>query len=297
MKRVMILGGTGTLGTEIIRQLKKVPVEEIRVFSRDELKQKQLAGKAQDRRVTFRLGDIRDSHAVLRAMSGVDTVFHVSALKHVDSMEENPEESVATNIQGTINVANAAESWGVRHVVFSSTDKAVDPINVYGMSKAISERILFRRNELQNQTKFVVYRWGNVVGSRGSVIPHFWNAIKSNQKVSVTDPRMSRFWINIDDAVTYMLKTFADAPRNYPMIPPIKAASVLRVIEALGEIADKPVEYYNVGLRRGEKLHEVLVSQHEGSLCMESGTYEQYDDEELKQVLTRGLIAEGLLWQ
>ncbi len=291
MKRVVILGGTGTLGQEIAHQLLNQGAE-VKIYSRDELKQKEMQRSfGFNPKLIFRLGDVRDEVSLRRVMYGADTVFHVAALKHVDSIEENPEESVKTNILGTIKVADSAETMGISHVIFSSTDKAVDPINVYGQSKAISERILLRRNDLQSFTKYSVYRWGNVVGSRGSVIPQFFAALKAGEQIKVTDKEMTRFWINIADAVGFMLSTYERCPRNQVCLPPIKAASLVRVIKSLAKIGG--VENYKldvVGLRLGEKLHEVLVSQHSG-FSMESSTYDQYTDSELEALLIKALEA------
>lgn len=171
----------------------------------------------------------------------------------------NPEESVKTNVLGTINIADAAIAAGVKHVIFSSTDKAVAPINAYGMSKGIAEKILFRRNQTQSTTRFSVYRWGNVCSSRGSVIPTFVSALKRGDEVPITDMRMSRFWIRIEDAVNYMLDTYTIASAHAPMIPPIKAAPVTEVVRALGDIIGVLPRTKKIPIRPGEKLHESLT--------------------------------------
>jgi UDP-N-acetylglucosamine 4,6-dehydratase len=279
--RVLILGGTGTLGTELTRRW-LLEGCEVTVFSRDELKQKQMAARMGGPLLRFRLGDIRDRAALARAMVGMDIVFHVAALKHVDTLEEHPEESVATNIQGTINVADCAEAAGVGRVVFSSTDKAVSPINVYGMSKGISERILLQRNKAQSSTTYAVYRWGNVLGSRGSVLDTFKRTIQCEGKAYLTHPEMTRFWIRIEDAVDYMLKTYVAASRTDAMIPPIKAASVanlaLSVARYLGYGEHVKLEVTRI--RPGEKLHESLTE------TLHSDEGPRYTPAELDELVT-----------
>lgn len=255
--KYLILGGTGTLGRALTQKLLEDKSNEVICFSRCELKQKEMRGDFKnDPRLHFILGDIRDHGALRRACVAVDTVFHVAALKHVDVLEENPEESVKTNIIGTMNVADAAELAGVSHVVFSSTDKAVSPVNAYGMSKAISEKILLNRNQA-GRTHFSVFRWGNVTGSRGSVLHAFAKSLTTEKEARITHPEMTRFWITIEDAVEFMLANYKTA--SGVMIPPIKAASVANLIKATAIVLG--VEEYKTvitGVRPGEKLHESL---------------------------------------
>ncbi len=274
---VLIIGGTGTLGQELTRQLLERGELSIRVLSRCELKQKEMSEKFRDKRLSFTLGDVRDLSTVRGAMRGIHTVFYVAALKHVDTLEFNPEEAVKTNVLGTMNVADAAQSEGVRYVAFSSTDKAVAPINAYGMSKALAEKILLNRNR-NGKTSFSVFRWANVMGSRGSVIPLFAETLKSQGVAYITDPEMTRFWIRIEDAARFMIEHHWKA--NGVMIPPMKAASVLRVIDRIA--AHCGLDEYQVkriGIRPGEKLHETIT---EG---ISSDTAEKYSDEELDGLL------------
>lgn len=259
--RHVILGGSGTLGREIARQLlaqDHAPV--VTIFSRDELKQKEMARDFGNHpKLHFVLGDIRDYEAVSRVLRGAQVAYAVAALKHVDTLELNPEESIKTNIQGTVNVANAAEANWVPHVIFSSTDKAVAPINTYGMCKAISERLLLRRNETQTRTRFSVYRWGNVASSRGSVIPIFLEALKKGQPVNITDPEMTRFLIRISDAVKFMLSTYSRAHTDQAMIPPMKAARVMDLLDAAADsMGIDEFETQVTGIRPGEKIHEEI---------------------------------------
>lgn len=282
----LILGGTGTLGQELARKLLLNPrTERVTIFSRCELKQKQMQSDfGHHPLLHFRVGDIRDKESLLSACRKIDVVFHVAALKHVDVLEENPEESVKTNILGTMNVAEAAIKCGVQFVVFSSTDKAVDPINVYGMSKGISEKILLRQNEIQNETTFLVYRWGNVIGSRGSVVGRFVEDLKKFNRVYLTSLEMTRFWIRIEDAVEFMLSTYSQHPGNEVMIPEIKSATLPQVVRVLAKITG--VDHYSmqvVGVRRGEKLHEALRSEHDYD-PLNSETSDAYSDEELEAI-------------
>ena len=263
----LVIGGTGTLGGALIGELLKEPGAFVRCLSRCELKQKELKAQFPTDQLECVIGDIADIESIWRPMRGMDTVFHVAALKHVDTIEDNPEAAVKTNIQGTINVAKAAELAAVKYVAFSSTDKAVDPINVYGMTKGISERILLRRNEVQSETHYSVFRWGNVVGSRGSVVHAFAKTLKEEGRAYITSAEMTRFWIRIEDAVRFMLTNYRNAPKNAPLIPAIRAASVLELIAAIAQVVG--VDNYSlkeVGLRKGEKLHEVLMSQHFGEI-------------------------------
>lgn len=283
----LLLGGTGTLGQATTQALlTKGDTEKITIISRDELKQKQMAARFEnDVRLKFQLGDIRSYQSVSSAVEDIDVCFHFAALKHIEVVEDNPEESVRTNILGSMNVADACTLWGVPYCVFSSTDKAVDPINVYGNCKAISERIFFRKNETQDRTKFAVYRWGNVFGSRGSAIQAFMHSLKKDGTVHVTDMEMSRFWIRIEDAVEFMLKTYDKSPTSTPSIPDIKAASLVRVIRAVAnEIGVSKYEIKLTGMRKGEKMHEALLTQHEDAF-FNSRDYDQYDDDELQELV------------
>ena len=286
----LIVGGTGTLGRELVEQLlaKKA---EVAVFSRDELKQKRL--KEDFPAVSCILGDIRDPKAIRQAVCGRDVVFHVAALKHVDILEENPIEAVKTNVLGTVNVADACIKARVKNVVFCSTDKAVLPINTYGHSKAMSEKILFNFNAAQKLTRFAVFRWGNVIGSRGSVIPVFAQALKKGV-VSITDERMTRFWLPAADAARYMITQYKTAPHDRACIPPMKAASVVRVVKVMSEILGvKNFDVAWTGLRAGEKIHECVESSHDK--CIRSDTAEQYTDAELETLLRVFMWKEGLI--
>lgn len=287
MDKILILGGTGTLGSELINQLyqpDKTNRPEITVLSRDEHKQSALKKRFPD--IICKIGDIRNPDPLWALSRDKDVVFHVAALKHVDILEDNIGECVRVNIDGTFNAVDAAKSNGVKYFVFSSTDKAVDPINVYGYSKAIAEKYVLSQND-GSGTRFSVYRWGNVLGSNGSVIPHFIKLLKAGLPIPITSNDMTRFWIPIEDAVSFMLFTFKNAYRGKATVPPLmKSASVLSVVDALSKILDKrPKEIEDVGLRPGEKIHESLFSIH-SDYYLASNTSETYTEEELIELLT-----------
>jgi FlaA1/EpsC-like NDP-sugar epimerase len=284
--RTVVIGGTGTLGTTIIDSLYGSASQDLVVFSRDELKQQQM--KAKYPGVTYVIGDVRDQASVRDAVRGADRVFLVAALKHVDVIEDNPVEAVKTNIIGTINVAEACYAARVQNVVFSSTDKAVLPINTYGMTKGISERYLLGLNSRQMAPRFAVYRWGNVIGSRGSVIHSFADTLRKQGKVFITDPCMTRFWIHIEEAVAFMLSTWREAYFDRVMIPEMRAAKVIDLAEATARalgISNYGIEV--VGIRPGEKIHECLESNHD--YCVRSDTCNQYSIDELEAMARRVL--------
>jgi UDP-N-acetylglucosamine 4,6-dehydratase len=280
--RTVIVGGTGTLGKELVRQiLERSPEADILVVSRDELKQQEM--KRRFPTLAYQIGDVRDSRSLERAFRGADTVYHVAALKHVDVVEANPEEAIRTNIDGTINFAEAAIAAGVRLAIFSSTDKAVLPINTYGATKMISERYLLGLNG-RYATTFLVYRWGNVLGSRGSAVHSFAQTLASEGKAYLTHPEMTRFWIHIRDAVKFMLDTRDIASISRVSIPPMKAAKVTRLIEAVAEkLGVDSFGYEITGIRLGEKIHEQLESNHD--FCIRSDTAPQLTDEELRAMV------------
>ncbi len=284
-QRILVLGGTGTLGRAICDMLiEEYPGCQITVLSRDEHKQAKM--KREFPLINFVIGDIRDKRSIDEHFHGKDIVFHVAALKHVDILEANVGECIRTNILGTMNAAECALNHFVKHFIFSSTDKAVDPINAYGYAKALSEKILYSYNQKQDRTKFAVYRWGNVVGSQGSVIPVFAESIKSRGTAFVTDMRMTRFWLPIEWAVRYMLRSFAEAYKDKAMIcPNMKAARVVDVAQAISVIVTGlPCKVIETKIRPGEKLHENLLSAHHDGKSSEHA--ENYSTEELIEILT-----------
>lgn len=283
--KYLIIGGTGTLGSTLIEKL--YGKGEIICFSRGELAQKTLGARFP--KVKMVIGDVRDREAVRRAMRRVDTVFHLAAIKHIDVAEENPLETIKTNVLGSVVVAEEAIDAWVANVVFSNTDKAVMPITTYGYTKAIAQNYLLSMNG-QSDTLFSVFNWGNIIASRGSAIPYFVKALLENKPVPVTDVRMSRFWLTIDAAAQFMIDNYETAPKTHAMIPAVKGATVVRVIEAIARILGiKNYSTKNVGIRGIEKFHEVLESRHDG--CIRSDNCEQYSDRELDLLLTDVVLA------
>jgi len=253
---VLITGGTGSLGQILTRELLKTNVREVRVFSRDEEKQLEMARAVQDLRVTYFLGDVRDYERVSEVMDGADIVFHAAALKVIPSCEANPLESVKTNINGSINVRRACVARKVKRAVLVSTDKAVSPVNLYGMCKAVAEKIW-----LQNYDEvFNVVRYGNVVGSRGSVVPFYSQLKKEGKPFPVTDVKMTRFLITLKEAIDLVLYAAKTKLSCRIFVPNIPACNILTLVEAIG---GNRYPYEVVGIREGEKLHECLVNEFE----------------------------------
>jgi UDP-N-acetylglucosamine 4,6-dehydratase len=282
--KYVILGGTGTLGTALVDKLYG---HELVVFSRDELKQSQMAAKYPN--VRYVLGDIRDKSSINGLMKGAEAVFHVAALKHVNFGEENPVEFIKTNILGTVNAAEAAIEAGVKHFIFSSTDKSVLAINTYGMTKGISEKYLLSLNRPHAKTKFSVYKWANVLGSRGSVLSLFRDSLVNSGVVNITDTRMTRFFVLLDDVVNFMLETYKAASLTEPMIPKMKSASITALAEAVAKTcAVKDYKVNVTGIRPGEKLHECMISTHD--YCMRSDTFEKYTHDELVGMVRKVLV-------
>lgn len=260
--RVLITGGTGSFGNAVVnRLLAENTAEEIVIFSRDELKQHEMRERLNDRRLTFWVGDVRDREAVREAMVGVDTVFHAAALKQVPTGEFFPMELIRTNVIGTENVLDMAEqSDMVKRVVFLSTDKAVYPVNVMGMTKAIAERLIVAKHRPTSTTIFCAVRFGNVMASRGSVIPVFVDRIKRGKALRITDPHMTRFLLSLDDAMDLVLFAMQHGERNDLFIRKAPASTVQDLAQAMINIFNTNVGTEVVGMRAGEKSHETLAT-------------------------------------
>ncbi len=280
----LIIGGTGTLGLALIEILYPDPKYSITVLSREELKQKQLLKRFP--KVKCVLGDIRDIESLNPHTLGKDLVFHLAAMKHVDMAELNLDENLKINLLGSLNVAKSCLAGNVGAVVLSSTDKAVLPINGYGYCKAFAEKYFLDLNRTQKNTRFSVFRWGNVIGSRGSVVHDFAESLRTKKTVSITDVRMSRFWINIDEAAKFMLEYYDSAPLDGVAIPPMKSAKIIDLAHAcaiyLG-ISDYKTKI--TGIRPGEKIHECLFSSHDN--CLRSDTCLEYTQDELIDMISR----------
>ena len=290
MAEVVVIGGTGTLGRAIVNTLNKNNKDTtILILSRDEQKQAVMR-REYGPNVSFALGDVTREDSLDPYLRGASVVFHVAALKHVDIVEENVHQAMLTNYFGVVNAYRACDRAGVKHLVFSSTDKAVDPINAYGFSKAAAEKFLFSANAQSRSHKLraSVYRWGNVIGSTGSVIPYFVKTLIEEKTAYITDLGMTRYWIPIEWAVNYMLFTYKNAKEDTAMIPTnMKCAPVVDVIGAIADILDISGHKVTVtGIRAGEKLHETMISEHAEYCPDDSRSDEKYTRDELISLLT-----------
>jgi len=272
---ITITGGTGSFGTTLVNSLLNRDVNEIRIFSRDERKQDFLRNKIKDERVKFFIGDTRDFQSVTSAIKGSDFVFHAAALKQVPSCEFFPMQAVATNIQGSENVIRASFENEIKSIVCLSTDKAVYPINTMGMTKAVMEKIAqsYARNFPKSETKISVTRYGNVMMSRGSVIPLFFNQIKSGVELTVTDLEMTRFMMSLQDSVELVLHAFNHGNSGDLFVKKAPAASVRNLIGAIEIILKIQAKIQMIGVRHGEKKHESLLGTEEKSRSIDEGKY------------------------
>ncbi len=272
---VLVTGGTGSFGSTFISRLLLEDVGEVRIFSRDEAKQDQMRISLGDSRALFYLGDVRDRDSVRRAVEGSDYVFHAAALKQVPSCEFFPLEAVATNIHGSSNVVQSSIETGVKSVVCLSTDKAVYPINAMGMSKALMEKtaLSFARSAESQDTRICVTRYGNVMYSRGSVLPLFVSQIQQKGPVTVTDPKMTRFLMSLADSVDLVLHAFNDGDTGDLFVRKSPAATIGTIVEAMGMLFEREIEVKTIGVRHGEKAHETLLSEEERRVAEDQGQY------------------------
>lgn len=263
-KTLLVSGGTGSFGGAVLRRFLDTDVGEIRIFSRDEKKQDDLRKLYKSDKLKFYIGDVRDASAVLNVMRGVDYVFHAAALKQVPSCEFHPLEAVKTNVLGTENVLEAAISTGVSRVICLSTDKAVYPINAMGISKAMMEKVAVAKSRSSNRTVICATRYGNVMASRGSVIPLFVEQILAGTPITITDPNMTRFMMTLEDAVELVLYAFVNARPGEIYVQKAPAATIATLARALCELIERPDhEIREIGTRHGEKLYEALLSREE----------------------------------
>jgi len=260
---ILLTGGTGSFGKHFCRlMLEQYNPKAIRIYSRDELKQHEMRNEfGDDQRLRFLIGDVRDADRMRRAMEGVDMVVHAAALKQVPACEYNPFEAVKTNVHGAQNIIDAAIDTGVKKVVALSTDKAVNPVNLYGATKLCSDKLFTQGNSYagEGRTRFACVRYGNVIGSRGSVIPLFLQQRKSG-RLTVTDPRMTRFWITLDEAIGLVLRAFVHMEGGEIFVPKIPSMRIMDLARAIAP--ECAVDY--IGIRPGEKLHEALTGEDEG---------------------------------
>lgn len=263
-KTLLITGGTGSFGNAVLRRFLNSDLAEIRILSRDEKKQDDMRKLYNSPKLKFYIGDVRDYQSVLNTVRGVDFIYHAAALKQVPSCEFHPLEAVKTNVLGTENVLEAAISCGVKRVVVLSTDKAVYPINAMGISKAMMEKVAVAKSRSSNQTVINVTRYGNVMCSRGSVIPLFTHQIRAGEPITITDPHMTRFMMTLDDAVDLVLYAFEHGKPGEIFVQKAPAATIENLAKALTELLGVPQHPINIiGTRHGEKLFEVLLSREE----------------------------------
>jgi len=265
-KRIFVSGATGSWGQTLIRMLlDNYEPKEIICFSRGELQQVLMQRKFHDSRLKFVIGDVRDYESVKFAMRDVDIVFHLAALKHVPICEEHPQEAIKTNITGTTNIVNAAIANGVTKVIDVSTDKAVEPLNLYGMTKAVGEKLVIQGNDLSTHTRLVCIRGGNVMGSNGSVIPYFVEQIKSGGPITITDLNMTRFFLTLEEAITLLFTAAEDSIGGETFVMNMPACYIRDIADVLmehyGQVAVK-----EIGSKPGEKLDEMLISKHDAEL-------------------------------
>lgn len=264
-KILMITGGTGSFGSTVVRRFLKSNVREIRIFSRDEKKQEHMRITLKNDKTKFYIGDVRNYDSVDQAMQGVDYVFHAAALKQVPSCEFYPMEAVRTNVLGAENVLNAAVANHVKRVVLLSTDKAVYPINAMGISKAMMEKLMVAKSRLRNggETVLCATRYGNVMASRGSVIPLFVDLIKAGEPLTVTDPEMTRFLMSLEDSVDLVMHAFAHAKQGDIFVQKAPASTIADLAQAMKELFVVDNKVRIIGTRHGEKLYESLLSREE----------------------------------
>ena len=274
-KVLMITGGTGSFGNTVLNRFLNTAVKEIIIFSRDEKKQEDMRILLANPKVKFHIGDVRNYDSINQAMAGVDYVFHAAALKQVPSCEFYPMEAVRTNIDGTENVLNAAIANNVKRVVLLSTDKAVYPINAMGISKAMAEKILIAKSRTVRAGGPVLCatRYGNVMASRGSVIPLFVEKLKGGLPLTITDPNMSRFLMSLEDSVDLVIHAFQHGEQGDVFIQKAPASTIADLAQAIKELFNRESTLKIIGTRHGEKLYETLVSREEMAKAQDMGRY------------------------
>ena len=273
-RKLLITGGTGSFGNAVLKRFLDSEINEIRILSRDEKKQDDLRKKYNHSKLKFYIGDVRDPQSVLNAVRGVDYIFHAAALKQVPSCEFHPLEAVKTNVLGTENVLEAAIQCGVKKVICLSTDKAVYPINAMGISKAMMEKVAIAKSRNSEQTVINVTRYGNVMASRGSVIPLFIEQIRAGKPITITDPNMTRFMMSLDDAVNLVLYAFEHGKSGEIFVQKAPAATIEVSVHALTHLLKVPQHPVSIiGTRHGEKLFEVLLSREEMVAAQDLGEY------------------------
>tara|TARA_B100001540_G_C15808537_1_gene643296 strand:- start:1125 stop:2111 length:987 start_codon:yes stop_codon:yes gene_type:complete len=272
-KTLLITGGTGSFGNAVLKKFLNSDIKEIRIFSRDEKKQDDMRRKYQSSKIKYFLGDVRDKASISNAMIGADLVFHAAALKQVPSCEFYPIEAVKTNILGTENVLNSAIENKIQKVICLSTDKAVYPINAMGVSKAMMERVFVAKSRISGKTKIVGTRYGNVMASRGSVIPLFHSQILNNKPITITEPNMTRFMMTLENAVDLVLFAFKNGNSGDIFVQKSPSSTIGDLAKALKQIYNSKVKIKTIGIRHGEKMHETLLSKEERQVSQDLNNY------------------------
>jgi len=267
-KIILIDGGSGSWGNELTAQLLAKEPKKIIIYSRGELAQVNMQRKFNNNIIEYVIGDIRDADAVDRLFQrGIDYVFHLAALKHVPVCENQPQEAIKTNINGTINLINAAIKYNVKKFIDVSTDKAVAPTNLYGMTKSVGEKLTIQANNLTNDTDFVCIRGGNVLGSNGSVVPYFIDQIKNNNKVTITDKTMTRFFLTLSEAISLLFQAVENSVGGETFVMNMPSFYIKDLAQVLiDHYGDETTMIEEIGIREGEKIDEVLISEHESAL-------------------------------
>jgi UDP-N-acetylglucosamine 4,6-dehydratase len=268
---VLVTGGSGSFGKAFVKTILKHSPVKVIVFSRDELKQYEMSNEIRDDRVVYFVGDVRDASRLYRAFDGVDFVVHCAALKQIPSCEYNPFEAIQTNVIGAKNIIDAAIDRGVSRIIALSTDKACGPINLYGATKLCSDKLFVAGNSYsgKHRTRFAGVRYGNVVGSRGSVIPFFKRLAIEKKPIPITDRRMTRFWITLDQGVEFVIQSMERMMGGEIFIPKIPSMRLIDLAEAIAPACEQEI----VGIRPGEKLHEIMISEDDATSVMD---YESY---------------------
>jgi len=297
-KILLISGGTGSFGNAVLDRFINSDIGEIRIFSRDEKKQDDMRRKYQNSKIKFHIGDVRDKESINNAMKGVDFVFHAAALKQVPSCEFYPMEAVKTNIIGTSNVVDIAVENCIKKIICLSTDKAVYPINSMGVSKAMMEKVFVAKSRTSGDTKIIGTRYGNVMASRGSVIPLFHNQLINNKPLTITNPEMTRFMMTLENAVDLVLYAFENGKSGDIFVQKAPSSTIGQLADLMKKIFKSKSKIKNIGIRHGEKMHETLLSKEERLVSEDLGNYFRIpaDNRDLnyEKYFDRGLKSESL---
>ena len=272
-KTLLISGGTGSFGNAVLDKFIDSNIGEVRIFSRDEKKQDDMRKKYQSSKLKFHIGDVRDKESINNAMKGVDYVFHAAALKQVPSCEFYPMEAVKTNVMGTSNIVDVAVENNIKKIICLSTDKAVYPINAMGVSKAMMEKVFVAKSRVSGSTKIIGTRYGNVMASRGSVIPLFYNQLVNDKPLTITNPDMTRFMMTLENAVDLVLYAFQNGQNGDIFVQKAPSTTIGQLANVMKTIYKSKSKVKSIGIRHGEKMHETLLSKEERLISEDLGNY------------------------